>query len=125
MLNHMFLKRVPLTAVRIGAFLIASPWTPLLRSEPATSPPAPVTIVQADPHHQGTLLAGTATALLFRSRDGANSWTRVPFPGELRSTLHAVMIDPVRANVYRVAVTSELSQYAGLFRSTDEGATWE
>ncbi len=114
-----------MTVVRIGAFVIASPWTLLLRSEPAKAPPAPVTIVQVDPHHQGTLLAGTATALLFRSRDGANSWTRVPFPAELHSTLHAVMIDPVRTNVYLVAVTSEIPQYAGLFRSTNEGATWE
>jgi photosystem II stability/assembly factor-like uncharacterized protein len=85
----------------------------------------PVTLVRADPHHQGTLLAGTATAMLYRSRDGADSWIRLPFPGELRSTLHALMIDPVRTNVYFAAVTSETPQYAGLFRSVDEGATWE
>jgi photosystem II stability/assembly factor-like uncharacterized protein len=35
------------------------------------------------------------------------------------------MIDPVRTNVYLVGVTSEIPRYAGLFRSTDEGATWE
>ena len=84
-----------------------------------------ITVVRADPHHQRTLLAGTATALLYRSRDGADSWARLPFPSELRATLHAMIIDPVRANVYLVAVTSEKAQYAGLFRSADEGATWE
>jgi photosystem II stability/assembly factor-like uncharacterized protein len=82
-------------------------------------------VVRADPHHQGTLLAATAAALLYRSRDGANSWTRLPFPAELRSSLHAVMIDPVKTNVYFVAVTSEAARYAGLYRSADEGVTWE
>jgi len=85
----------------------------------------PLTVIQADPHHQGTLLAGTATALLFRSRDGADSWTPLPFPAELRSTLHAMLIDPARPNVYLVAVSSETPQYAGVFLSVDEGATWE
>jgi photosystem II stability/assembly factor-like uncharacterized protein len=82
-------------------------------------------VVQADPHHQGALLAGTATAQLFRSLDGADTWTPLPFPAELRSTLHAVLIDPAKPNVYWVAVSSETPQYAGLYRSMDEGATWE
>jgi photosystem II stability/assembly factor-like uncharacterized protein len=36
-----------------------------------------------------------------------------------------VLIDPARANVYFVAVTSETPQFAGVFRSIDEGASWE
>jgi photosystem II stability/assembly factor-like uncharacterized protein len=78
-----------------------------------------------DPHYKDTVLVGTATAQLFRSRDGANSWTPLPFPAELRSTLHAVLIDPARPDVYLVAVTSETPLYAGVFRSVDQGATWE
>jgi photosystem II stability/assembly factor-like uncharacterized protein len=112
-------------AVRVAAFVTASLWTPPLNGQADITLAAPVTVVRADPHHRGTLLAGTATALLYRSRDGADSWIRLPFPAELRSTLHAVMIDPVRTNVYLVAVTSEMLRYAGLYRSTDEGATWE
>jgi photosystem II stability/assembly factor-like uncharacterized protein len=78
-----------------------------------------------DPHHPGTVLAGTATALLFRSRDGAATWTPLPFPAELRATLHAILIDPVKPNMYLVAASSETALHAGVFRSEDEGATWE
>ena len=95
-------------------------------SNAQTSPSAgPVTAVEADPHHKGTVLAGTSGALLFRSRDWAESWIRIPFPAEFRSTLHAVLISPNQPNVYLVAVTSENSQNAGVFRSTDEGSSWE
>ena len=84
----------------------------------------PLTIVQADPHHPGTLLAGTAAALLFRSRDGAATWSPLPFPMSLRCNLHAILIDPQTPDVYLVALSSENPQYAGVFRSADGGATW-
>ena len=112
-------------AVRVAVLAMALPGTSGLIAQSDITVAAPVTVVRADPHHRGTLLAGTATALLFRSRDGADSWIRLRFPAELRSTLHAVMIDPARTNVYLVAVTSEMPRYAGLYRSTDEGVTWE
>jgi hypothetical protein len=112
-------------AVRVAALALASPWALHLNGQADITLAAPVTVVRADPHHRGTLLAGTATALLYRSRNGADSWIRLPFPAELRSNLHALMIDPVRTDVYLVAVTSEIPRYAGLYRSTDEGATWE
>src|ERR1700754_1422638 len=86
---------------------------------------APIRLVQADPHHRGTLLAGTATALLFRTQDGGETWSKIPFPGALYSTLHAVLIDAGTADVYMVAATSEWPQYAGVFRTSDAGATWE
>ena len=85
----------------------------------------PVSLIQADPHHKGTLIAGTATSLLFRSRDGGDTWSRLTFPAELRSTLHAILIDPNRPDVYWVAVSSELPRFAGLFCSVDEGVTWQ
>jgi photosystem II stability/assembly factor-like uncharacterized protein len=118
-------KRIPMIAVRVAALALASPWALHLNGQADITLAAPVTVVRADPHHRGTLLAGTATALLYRSRNGADSWIRLPFPAELRSNLHALMIDPVRTDVYLVAVTSEIPRYAGLYRSTDEGATWE
>lgn len=117
-------KQLLITAVQLAALALGSEISPLL-ADPDITVAAPIMVVRADPHHQGTLLAGTATALLYRSRDGANSWTRLPFPAELRSTLHAVMIDPIRTNVYFVAVTSETPRCAGLYRSADEGVTWE
>src|SRR5215470_7698759 len=63
-------------------------------TETATGLAIPVTVVQTDSHHPGTLLAGTATAQLFRSRDGAANWSPLPFPMALRSTLHTIVIDP-------------------------------
>jgi photosystem II stability/assembly factor-like uncharacterized protein len=124
MLPAMLSNQLPFTVARL-AVLATAPWLSPLHGEADVAIAGPVTVVRADPHHHGTLLAGTATALLYRSRDGAASWTRVSFPAELRSTLHALMIDPARANVYLAAVTSEEPQYAGLFRSLDAGATWE
>src|SRR5579864_3977169 len=124
MLGTMLSNHLWITLGRLATLAVVSRASPLL-GEPDVAKGDPVTVVRVDPHHPGTLLAGTATALLYRSRDGADSWARLPFPAELRSTLHAVMIDPTRANVYLVAVTSETPQYAGLFRSPDEGATWE
>jgi photosystem II stability/assembly factor-like uncharacterized protein len=82
-------------------------------------------LVQADPHHRGTLLAGTARVLLFRSRDNGDTWVPLHFAAELQAMLHAVLIDPARPNVYLVAVSSETPLFAGAFRSVDEGATWE
>ena len=94
------------------------------RGQPGAGLHSPVNLIQADPHHNGTLLAGTATARLFRSRDGGDTWSPLTFPAELRSTLHAILIDPDRPNVYWVAVSSELAQFAGVFCSVDEGVTW-
>src|SRR5262249_37465774 len=85
----------------------------------------PTAFVQADPHHRGTLLAGTATAQLSRSRDGGATWLPISFPPALRANLHALVIDPKQPGVYLAAVSSELSQYAGVFRTTDEGVTWQ
>jgi photosystem II stability/assembly factor-like uncharacterized protein len=96
-----------------------------LGAQPDAGLHAPISLIQADPHHHGTLLAGTATARLFRSRDGGNTWSPLPFPGQLRSMLHAILIDPGRENVYWAGVSSETPQLAGLFRSVDEGAGWE
>src|SRR5215510_11468021 len=85
----------------------------------------PLTVIQADPHRPGTLLAGTATAQLFRSRDGGDTWSPLSFPGALRTNLHALLIDPDRAGVYLAAVSSETAGLAGAWRSRDDGATWE
>jgi photosystem II stability/assembly factor-like uncharacterized protein len=116
-------KGLPVAAVQCAALVLAT-CSALLFGEPDAGFGSPVTVVQADPHHKGTLLAGTATAQLFRSRDGADTWSPLPFPAALRSSLHAILIDPAKPNVYLVAVSSETPQYAGVFRTVDEGATW-
>lgn len=85
----------------------------------------PLTLLQIDAHRPGTLLAGTAAAQLFRSRDAAETWTELPFPKAFRSTLHAIVIDPARTDCYLVAVSSEMPQNSGVFRTVDDGATWQ
>jgi photosystem II stability/assembly factor-like uncharacterized protein len=87
--------------------------------------PGPVTLVQVDPHHESTLVVGTATAQLFRSRDAGETWKPLAFPAARRANLHAILIDPVKPNVYWAAVSSETPEYAGVFRTADEGATWQ
>jgi photosystem II stability/assembly factor-like uncharacterized protein len=107
------------------ATLALTCWTAPMNGEIKVGIGGAMTTIQADPHHPGTVLAGTAAAQLFRSRDGAETWSPLPFPGALRSTLHAMLIDPTKPNLYLVAVSSEIPKDAGLFRSVDEGATWE
>ncbi len=80
-------------------------------------------IVQVVPHHPGTVLAATTNALLFRSTDGGASWARIPFPAELRSTLHAFVVGP-RTDVYWAGVADDTGAWSGIYRSTDEGLTW-
>jgi photosystem II stability/assembly factor-like uncharacterized protein len=110
-----------LHSVMLALAIVTTP----IHGQPGAGLQSPVSLIQADPHHKGTLLAGTATARLFRSRDGGNTWSPVTFPAESRSTLHAILIDPKRPNVYWVAVSSEMPQFAGVFCSVDEGVTWQ
>jgi photosystem II stability/assembly factor-like uncharacterized protein len=111
----------------IGTLTVAilAAWIVSLRGQPGGVMSNPVAVVQVDPHDQGTLLAGTAAAMLFRTRDAASSWTQLVFPPALRATLHAVLIDPVNPHTYLVALSSETPMYAGVFRSADDGLTWQ
>src|SRR5215510_12075841 len=91
----MWTKALPILAAHFAAFA----WSTLLYAD-ATGISIPLTVIQADPHRQGTLLAGTATAQLFRSRDGGDTWNPLPFPGALQTNLHALLIDPDNPGVY-------------------------
>jgi photosystem II stability/assembly factor-like uncharacterized protein len=86
---------------------------------------SPISLIQADPHIEGTLLAGTVGGRLFRSRDGGDNWSPLFFPPQQRSTLHAIRIDSQKPGVYWAAVSSETTDLGGIFRSADEGATWQ
>ena len=100
-------------------------WIAGSRSEASGPTSGSVAIIRVDPHHQNTILAGTGTAQLFRTRDGANSWTPLGFPAALHATLHSVLIDPIHPQTYMVALSSETPSYSGVFRSVDEGTTWQ
>jgi photosystem II stability/assembly factor-like uncharacterized protein len=83
-----------------------------------------VTVIEADPQIPGLLLAGTATAFVFRSRDGAASWESLPFPAASHAMLHSILIEAGNPGAYLIAVSSEIRGYAGVYRSLDQGATW-
>jgi photosystem II stability/assembly factor-like uncharacterized protein len=68
------------------------------------------------------VLAATNNGLLFRSRNSGEAWQPLYFPPQLRSTLHAFAI---ASGVYFAGISSDTRELAGLYRSKDEGATWE
>jgi photosystem II stability/assembly factor-like uncharacterized protein len=80
--------------------------------------------VQVDPHHAGTLLAATSNAQLFRSEDSGDSWKALPFPAQLRATLHALAVDQQNPGVYFAGLSGDASQFSGIMRSSDGGLTW-
>src|SRR5690242_1933472 len=112
----------------LGAFVLSAIapayWPARGPGETVSALTVAVTVVQTDVYHPGTLLAGTASAQLFRSRDRGQNWTALSFPTTMRSTLHAILVHQGRPDIYLVAVSSEDPERAGLFRSADEGATW-
>jgi photosystem II stability/assembly factor-like uncharacterized protein len=79
-------------------------------------------VIQVDPSRPGTIVAAANNSLLFRSRDSGESWQPIGFPAQLRSTLHALAIAP---GAYYVGISSDTHELSGLYRSPDEGATWQ
>jgi len=82
-------------------------------------------IVQVDTQHPGALLAATSNAQIFRSEDSGESWKALPFPGQLRATLHALAVDQRNPGVYLVGLSSQTPQYSGIMRTSDSGLTWK
>jgi photosystem II stability/assembly factor-like uncharacterized protein len=82
-------------------------------------------VIHVDRHHRGTVLAATSNAQLFRSEDDGDSWRAIPFPAQLRATLHAFVLDPQNPGVYLVGLSSDIPEYSGILRSADSGLTWQ
>jgi len=81
-------------------------------------------VVQVDRHHLNTVLAATSHAQLFISEDDGGLWRNLPFPAELRATLHAFVVDHQTPGVFLVGLSSEDPEYSGIFRTTDGGRAW-
>ncbi len=81
-------------------------------------------VVQVD-SRPGTLLAATSDAQIFRSEDSGDSWRPLPFPGQLRATLHALVVDRQNPGLYLAGLSSETPQYSGIMRTRDGGLTWK
>ena len=82
-------------------------------------------LVQSDPNASRTLIAGTANALLFRSRDNGATWVPLLFPPQLVSILHALVIDPKYPDVYFAGIAPDQPTTSGLWLTTDAGARWQ
>jgi photosystem II stability/assembly factor-like uncharacterized protein len=79
-----------------------------------------IALSATDPH---LLLAGTKTALLFRSRDGGSHWQPLAFPREFQGILQVLAIDLANESTYYVGVSED--PLGGLYRSVDAGKHWE
>jgi photosystem II stability/assembly factor-like uncharacterized protein len=118
-----FLRRRPLAASLLTvacAFPAAARagtgvWTPL-GPDGGT-----VTALVADPRASQTVLAGTATAGVFRSTDGGATWTAsnqgMGLPGQV-TRVNALRLDPLRPE-RAYAVTD-----GSVFKSADGGRSW-
>lgn len=80
-------------------------------------------IVQIDPRRPGEVVAATSNGMLFQSTDSGQAWTRLNFPPELRSTLHAFAIAP-ETSLFIAGLASDDHEYSGIFLSEDEGKNW-
>ena len=112
--------------MRVTFWALAAVCSPLWAGWNAIGPfGGPAAIVQVDRHHHGRVLAATSNAQLFRSDDNGESWQPLSFPAELRSTLHSLIVDPHNPGVYFIGAASDNPEYAGIFRTTDNGLTWK
>src|SRR3954453_22715459 len=84
----------------------------------------PAAVLQTDPKSK-TMLAGTSSALLFRSPDGGESWSPLPFPLRLRAVLHSLLIHPTIPDLYFAGVSADNTGTSGMWRSADGGSSWQ
>jgi len=86
--------------------------------------------LEPSPTDPDTIYAGVEDAALFKSTDGASTWTELPGlrtqrtgptwqPGAGGLAVHTILVDPSDANRIHVAISA-----AGVFRSDDGGETW-
>ena len=81
--------------------------------------------MQVDPRCSATVIVGTKNAGHFRSREGGESWTPIPFPPRMSATLHALVLDWQTPGVILVGLSGESPDDTGILRSADGGATWQ
>jgi photosystem II stability/assembly factor-like uncharacterized protein len=76
-----------------------------------------------DPHRPGTVYANVGGGGIFKSSDGAMTWTRTDFAGQGIGQLLA--IDPQNSNILYAAGTCCAPQAGfSLLKSTDGGVSW-
>lgn len=82
--------------------------------------------VLVDPHCSKNIIVGTKNAALFRSQNGGESWTPLPFPAQTKATLQAIVLDRRVPGVIMAGLsTSDSVDCSGVLRSADGGLTWQ
>jgi photosystem II stability/assembly factor-like uncharacterized protein len=81
-------------------------------------------VIRTVPKVRGLVIAGTHNGLLYTSANGGAVWRNLPFPGQFAGVLHALEVDPRSASTFYVGMESENSWVAGVYKTTDGGATW-
>jgi photosystem II stability/assembly factor-like uncharacterized protein len=84
----------------------------------------PAEFVVASPATPNLLFAGSPNGLLYRSVDAGGSWSHLPFPAELASTLHAILPHPSDGARLLVGVGPD-SGGSGLFLAAGPGFAWK
>ena len=85
--------------------------------------------VEFDPKTPSTIYAGAATGGVFKSTDGGETWSAV-FDDQAVLSVGDIGVDPVNPETLFVGTGEANGQHnnvagAGMYRSTDGGATWE
>jgi photosystem II stability/assembly factor-like uncharacterized protein len=111
-------------------------WIPLTDTQPSLA----IASLAIDPNNHNTIFAGTGDSYLYgegllKSVDGGNTWAYIssPFAGPFNSSsyfgggahINQISIDPTNTQILLAAVWSFPFSSAGIYRSTDGGATWQ
>lgn len=79
-----------------------------------------------DPKDPRILYAGTPDGAIYKSVDGAQSWSRlVPGIGRRGMVISRLVVEPGNSQTIYAAAWQLMSSGGGLFRSTDGGSSWE
>ena len=79
-----------------------------------------------DPQNPDRILLGTSAGQVYQSTDAGNSWVRFARIGKGNDyVLDNILFDPSRAGMIYVAAWTIESEGGALFRSSDDGKTWD
>src|SRR5438874_4957113 len=79
-----------------------------------------------DPANPSRLLLGTSAGQIYQSDDGGRSWTRYVRIGKGSDyVIDHIIFDPKQPGVIYVAAWTLEREGGGIFKSTDDGHTWE
>jgi photosystem II stability/assembly factor-like uncharacterized protein len=81
-------------------------------------------VIRVIPKVKGMVIAATRNGLIYASSNGGALWRTVPFPAQFAGVLHALEVDPRSPSTWYAGMESESSWMAGVYKTTDSGATW-